>query len=325
MILVIGQNLAWQKACTVAAVARGEVNRILAIREFASSKGPNVARALRALGGTGEVIFYAGGTTGRRAVDYLTEEGIRCRPVQIQAETRTCTTLLEPDGTATEVIEPSPRVTPVERDELRRAAEAGIPGCRLLSIMGTAVLGESEDCYAVHVRAARKRNIPVLVDSVSPEALRALQEAPEILKINSRELGSLTGAPTRTPGERVAACRGLAARFGIRWFIITMGAAGVEAYDGRILLHAAPPKIDAVNAIGSGDAVAAGVGWVLHETLANQEMARTFSSGELLREALLTGAAMGTANCMNPINGKVDPADYRAVREKTVMTEIPVS
>ncbi len=322
MILVIGQNLAWQKACTVAAVARGEVNRVLAIREFASSKGPNVARALRALGGTGEVVFYAGGATGRRAVDYLVEEGMRCKPVQIQAETRTCTTLLEPDGTSTELIEPSPRVTPDERDQMRRAAEAGLQGCRVLAIMGTAVLGETEDCYAVLVRAAHEKDIPVLVDSVSAEALRALQETPEVLKINSRELASLTGAPTKTPGERVTACRGLAARFGIRWFVITMGAAGVEAFDGKALLHAAPPRVDAVNAIGSGDAVASGIGWVIHEALRGRERGRIFSS-ELLREALLTAAAMGTANCMNPISGRVDTADYRSVREKTVMTEIP--
>jgi tagatose 6-phosphate kinase len=323
LILIVGQNLAWQKACTIPAIARGEVNRVLTMKEFASSKGPNVARALSAVGGSGEVICYAGGATGRRAADYLTEEGIRCRFVPIRAETRTCTTFIEPDGTSTEVIEPSPIVREEERREMQRAVVERLGGCRILAIMGTAVSGESEDCYAAMVRAAHERRIPVLIDSASPEALRAFREAPEALKVNARELGSISGLPTSTAAERVAACRGIAGRFGIRWFIITMGAGGVEAFEGRILLHAVPPKIDVVNAIGSGDAAAAGAAWELHEGFSALGTEGVFSSRVWLREVLLSATAMGTANCLNPINGRVASADYRHTREKTEIREIP--
>jgi 1-phosphofructokinase family hexose kinase len=324
MILIVGQNLAWQKACTVAVIARGEVNRVLTMREFASSKGPNVARSLSAIGGSGEVICYAGGATGRRAVDYLTGEGIRCRCVRIRAETRTCTTFIEQDGTSTEVIEPSPNVNPDEREEMRRTALARLGGCRLLAIMGTAVAGESEDCYAVLVRAAHERDIPVLMDCASLEAIRAFREAPEVLKVNSRELASIAGLPTRTARERVDACRGIAGAFAIRWFIITLGAAGVEAFDGRILLHAAPPRVEVLNAIGSGDAAAAGAAWALHEAISAHGTRDVFSSRESLREALLSATAMGTANCMSPINGSVAPDDYRSVRDKTDISEVPL-
>ena len=322
MILIVGQNLAWQKACTVPAIMRGEVNRVLTMREFASSKGPNVARALFALGGSGEVICYAGGATGRRAADYLNAEGIHTRVVRILAETRTCTTLMEPDGTSTEMIEPSPHVSPEEREEMRRTVLARLDDCGLLAIMGTALSGESEDCYAAIARSAHQRGIPVLMDSVSPEALRAFHEAPEVLKINARELGSIAGLPTRTAAERIEACRGIAGRFGIRWFIITMGAAGVEAFDGNILIHAAPPKVKVVNAIGSGDAAAAGAAWTLHEVISAHGKAEALSSRECLREALLCAAAMGTANCLNPINGSVSPADYRSVRDRTDISEV---
>lgn len=164
----------------------------------------------------------------------------------------------------------------------------------------------------------------MLMDSASPEAIRAFHEAPEILKVNARELGSIAGLPTRTAAERVDACRAIAGRFGIRWFIVTMGASGVEAFDGGILMHADPPKVEVVNAIGSGDAAAAGVGWTLHEAIPVRGKEGAFSSRECLREALICAAAMGTANCLNPMNGRVEPADYRSVREKTEIREIPL-
>ncbi|MGA2639947.1 MAG: PfkB family carbohydrate kinase [Spirochaetia bacterium] len=158
MILVVGQNLAWQKVCTLPRLVRGEVIRLGEVREFASSKGPNVARALEGTGCPVRIIGYAGGATGRRVQEHLGKEGLRCRCVRIASETRTCTTFVEPDGTSTEVIEPSPRVTAAEQEEMQAAIREELESARLLLIMGTAVDGETEDCYARAVRAAHERD-----------------------------------------------------------------------------------------------------------------------------------------------------------------------
>ncbi len=324
VILIIGQNLAWQKVCTLPRFLRGEVNRLDEVREFASSKGPNVARALAVLGGRGEVIGYAGGATGRRVEEYLRAEGMECRLVRIAGETRTCTTLVEPDGTSTEVIEPPPRVSAEERARLREEIGERLGSARLLVLMGTAVEGETEDCYAALVRMAHDRGIPVIMDSACPQARRALEEAPEVIKINALELGSIAAMPADDLPERAAACRAIASRFGVRWLLITRGQKGIEAFDGRRLLHAAPPAVKVMNAIGSGDAAAAGVAWVVHEELAARGRDGLFQSVDGLREALLAATAMGTANCMNPVNGRVEPQDYAAVRQETRIEELHV-
>ena len=60
MILIVGQNAAWQKVCLLPRLARGEVNRADQVMLFGSSKGPNVARALAALHGDAKVLGYAG-------------------------------------------------------------------------------------------------------------------------------------------------------------------------------------------------------------------------------------------------------------------------
>jgi tagatose 6-phosphate kinase len=62
-----------------------------------------------------------------------------------------------------------------------------------------------------------------------------------------------------------------------------------------------PPKIEAVNAVGSGDAVTAGIAFEL-------------SRGAAMREAVITGMACGTANALNPISGVVRPDDVERLR-----------
>jgi tagatose 6-phosphate kinase len=326
LILAVGENLAWQKTCTIPPLGRGLVHRVGEVRAFASSKGPNVVRALAGVGGRGEVIGYAGGATGRRVEEYLDAEGLAHSFVRIAAETRICTTYIEPDGTCTEMIEPSPAVTEAEREELQRLFRARIAHARMFFIMGTAVAGESEDCYARMIRAAHERGTPVLMDSVCAAARHALRESPEILKINAHELGELTGAGVATLADRVAACRALRSRHGIRWVLVSRGREGIEAFDGEHLFSATPPDVDVLNAIGSGDAAAAGVGWVLCRRMRDDPGAArpadaALRSAEALREALLTATAMGTANCLNPINGRVMREDYLAVRARVAITE----
>jgi 1-phosphofructokinase family hexose kinase len=322
MLLIVGENLAWQKVCLLPRLVGGEVNRITHVHAFGAGKGQTVARALAGIRGEGEVIGYAGGSNGRLAEESLRGEGIRCAMVRIAAETRVCTTLAEPDGTSTELIEPSPVVTPGERDELRRLCLERLGNARLLILSGTTVKGESDDCYSVLVREAHARGVVTLVDSVCPEARRALEERPAVLKINARELGELAGQPVGTLAERVSACRTLMKKFATRWILVSQGPQGIEAFDGRVLLHAVPPKMSVVNVIGSGDAAAAGAGWAVHEMRKRLGDDEIFGSPVCLREALLSAAAMGTANCLNATSGKVVHEDYLAVRERTQVLEL---
>jgi tagatose 6-phosphate kinase len=324
LILAVGENLAWQKTCTIPSLERGQVHRVGAVTAFASSKGPNVVRALASVGAEGLVICYAGGATGRMAEEYLAAEGLPHAFVRIRAETRICTTFIEPDGASTEMIEPPPTVTREEREALQSLFLEKLPGARLLAIMGTTVAGESEDCYARMVKAAHGRGVPVLMDSVCPASRRALRESPEIIKINAMELGELAEAPVSTREERAAACRLMRSRYGARWLIVSRGREGIEAFDGGSFLSAAPPAVDAVNAIGSGDAAAAGVSMVLVRRMRSEAPQAVLASGEALREALILATAMGTANCLNPVNGRVLPADLERVRAGVTVTDWPV-
>jgi tagatose 6-phosphate kinase len=319
---VVGQNAAWQKVCTLRRLEPGAVNRLDTAIAFGSSKGPNAARALTGIGTEARVVCYAGGATGRLFVEQLAAEGIACDPVPIAAETRVCTTLAEADGRCTEVIEPAPEVTPVERAAFHEAVGRRLASARVLALMGTPVRGETPDCYRRLVRAAHERRVPVVLDAAGPTAVEALAERPEVLKVNTEELAQFAGFPTDAPEARARAYRALRER-GVRWFIVTLGAEGVEAGDGNLVLHAGVPRVAVVNSVGSGDAAAAGVAWSLHEALeGGTDAAAVFASRDRLADAAASAAAMGTANCLNPVNGRVVDADFRRLRAEVTVCEL---
>jgi 1-phosphofructokinase family hexose kinase len=325
VILVVGQNADWHKVATLRRLEPGTVNRLDDVTSFGSSKGPNVVRALAGVGVEARVICYTGGANGRLFLEQLAREGIACDPVPIAAETRTCTTFVDSDGRCTEVIEPAPEVTAAERSAFRALVAERLAGSRVLALMGSTVRGETTDCYRWPLRAAHERGVPVVMDSACPAALEALAERPEVLKVNAEELAQFAGysaAEAAAPGARAEAYRALRER-GVRWVLVTLGADGVEAGDGTVVLHAAVPRVTVVNSIGSGDAAAAGVAWSLHEALADEASAdAVFASRDRLADAVARAAAMGTANCLNPMNGCVDAADYRRLRAEVTVRRL---
>ena len=95
MILVCGQNCAWQLIYRFERVTAGAVNRVLEVQRAAAGKGIKVARALTALGLPATLLAYLGGANGRRMRAALRDEGIAARVVETAADTSTCVALLE--------------------------------------------------------------------------------------------------------------------------------------------------------------------------------------------------------------------------------------
>ena len=69
--------------------------------------------------------------------------------------------------------------------------------------------------------------------------------------------------------------------------IVTLGARGAVATDGKKFLEAVPPRVDAVCPIGAGDALAAAFVWAR-------------SSGTDFCDAVRWGVAAGTASARLP-------------------------
>ncbi|MBN1834345.1 MAG: hexose kinase [Spirochaetales bacterium] len=308
MILVAGHNSDWKKIYRIRRMQVGEVNRLEELHYVAAGKGANTARALTCMGERVLLVGYAGGVNGSRFLDALREEGIPHDFQRIREETRTCVTILEAERHATELIEPSPTVSLAEARGCERRLLRRLPGARVLVLSGTSVEGSPADCYRRYVEAARRRGVPVVLDSYRDHGRLALEASPAVLKINRRELESLVGRALPETADRREAYRALRERYGLSWVIITSGAEAIEGYDGKRHYAVTPPRIEALNPIGSGDAATAGI-------------AACFARGETLAEALRLGAAMGSANCLSLRTGHVDPATVRRLLETLAVEE----
>ncbi len=302
MVLVVGHNLDWKKIFRISRMEMGQVNRLDFSEFFPSGKGANTARALNGLGEKALLLSYSGGDNGRRFRKAFKREGLHCRFVRTEGETRTCITILEDNEQTTELIEPAAAVSAAETKRFFRRFLKSLSAAKLLVIVGTSLPASPEDCYKRYVEEAKKRRIPTILDSYRLHGRAALEAEPEVLKINLAELENLEGERLSDPARRKAAFRQTVEKYNLRWIVITRGAKGSEGYDGSRYLGAVPPPVRSRNPIGSGDAVTAGIGWsLLH--------------GEDLEGALRRATALGTANCLNLYPGRIDQQDYEQLLE----------
>ncbi|GMH84958.1 hypothetical protein TL16_g10077 [Triparma laevis f. inornata] len=119
MIVVIGPNPAIQKTITLPSpLVPDNVHRATSVTLGVGGKGQNVAIALHKLHPNSNEVelhqFGSSDTTGE-TLRSLLPASLQTSTTTSSTPVRTCTTLLSPDGIATEIIEPTP---PITSDEL---------------------------------------------------------------------------------------------------------------------------------------------------------------------------------------------------------------
>jgi tagatose 6-phosphate kinase len=314
MVLIIGQNSVWQYTFNLPVYRAGQVNRTTGVRQSPAGKGSNAARVLATLNIETTLLAYTGGANGEKFTEACSRNGFNCIFTKIQNETRICTTVIEDDGTVTELVEPAPAVTPEERGGFAAAFDDHIGKAKLLLVMGTAVQGEPDDCYKEFILKAKKHGVPVILDSYRIHGQRALEAAPEILKINREEFEALSGCSFADLADRTAGYDELLSKYGLKWLIITGGGEGAEGYGGGKIVEIQNPKVTVVNTIGSGDSFSAGLAYGLHACL--EEEGGFSWSDEELETSIVDGVAAGTANCMSSLPGYLDPSDFHDLRNR---------
>jgi len=106
-----------------------------------------------------------------------------------------------------------------------------------------------------------------------------------------------------------AAVRGLRDA-GAVWALVSVGRRGSLLGGPDGLWRLTSPVVNAVNAIGSGDALTAGL---LHARI---------DQGQSMPDAAAFGTACGAANCITPTSGVIRPTDLPALLEEVRTTTI---
>jgi 1-phosphofructokinase/tagatose 6-phosphate kinase len=246
MIITVTLNAAIDKTLAVPNFRLGHRHRAVEQTAMAGGKGVNVARALRALGQPVIATGVAGGPTGTRIVEHLTEEGILNDFVRIREESRTSTAVVDPtSGEQTEINEHGPHVTDVE-----------------LKLFVDKLLYLAKGAAVCVVSGSLPRRVDVLtvLDSEGEPMNIATRKGPDIVSPNELEAEGLVGHEFSDEEDRRTAV-GEMVQLGAREAIMTMpdGCLAMLNEGGeRCLYRATLEPLEPVSSVGSGDAFLAG-------------------------------------------------------------------
>jgi 1-phosphofructokinase family hexose kinase len=274
MIITVTLNPSLDRTLEVAHITFNEMMRATSSQLDWGGKGFNVSRALQALGAESLALGLVGGATGQMLVKGLSELGIATDLTPIAGETRTNTVVTQAGGDRyIKVNEAGPTVQAGELDQFLDRVQARVRPGDLVLLSGSLPPGVPPGIYAQLIALVQARGARALLDS-SGEALRlGCAARPYLAKPNMPEAEELAGHTIRSEDETLRAVRHLLQQ-GMAWVALSMGAGGLLLASERGALRARPPRVQAQNPVGAGDALLAGIAWALEQELSPAEIAR---------------------------------------------------
>jgi 1-phosphofructokinase family hexose kinase len=260
MIITVTLNAAIDKTLAVPNFRLGRRHRATEQTAMAGGKGVNVARALKALGQPVIATGVAGGPTGTRIIEHLTEEAILNDFVRIREESRTSTAVVDPtNGEQTEINERGPAVSETELelfvDKLLYLAK----GAGVCVFAGSLPRGVEPGLYARLVDEMKRLGVTTVLDSEGEPLRIGTRQGPSVVSPNELEAEELVGHEFADDEDRQVAVREMV-QLGAREAIMTLadGCLALVEDGERRLYRATLEPLEPVSAVGSGDAFLAG-------------------------------------------------------------------
>jgi len=262
MILCVTLNPCLDKTLTVPSWRPGDLVRGVAVREVVGGKGNNVARALKRLGRSARPVTFLGGSVGQRCGELLhRDDGLDPITVLTEASTRVILTVLTQSTTEqTAFFDPDPAITPAEADALIDRVQQALsqPGVSALTLSGSSPSPATHGVYSDLISLGRTRRIPVFLDTYGPALEGIWGFWPSVLQLNRKEAAGQVGK-SAVNDQDVLSLLANWHRHGVTCGVVTDGPNPALVQVREKQYRAIPPAIDALNPIGSGDSLLAGL------------------------------------------------------------------
>jgi 1-phosphofructokinase family hexose kinase len=309
MIITVTLNAAIDRTLSVPNFRPGRRHRTVETQTMAGGKGVNVARTLKTLGQPVIATGFAGGPTGTRIVEQLTDESILTDFVRIREESRTNNSVVDPTtGEHTEVNERGATVTSREMELFHDKLLYLARGAEVVVFAGSLPPGVEPDAYATLIRDLRKLGLTTVVDTDGEPLRLAVRAEPTVVSPNVLEAEELVGHEFNDDEDMTIAVREML-ELGAKEAIMTVENgcfAALPTESGHRMVRVRVEPREAVAARGSGDAFLAGY------------VAARYS-GQPLEECLRFGVACGAESTQRLGAGVIDPREVdRLVQEVEV-------
>jgi 1-phosphofructokinase family hexose kinase len=261
MIITVTLNAAIDKTLEVPSFTPGRRHRTVDQTTMPGGKGVNIARALKRLDQPVIATGLAGGPTGARIIEALTDESILNDFVRITDESRTNTAVLDPTtGVQTEINERGPAVSARELELFREKLLYLAQGASICVFAGSLPRGVDSDVYASLIREVRRLGVTTMIDTEGEPLRLSMRAEPDLVSPNELEAEELVGHEFNDDEDRVQAVVEMT-RLGAREAIMTVADgcyARIEDNGAHGLYRVTVAPQDVRSAVGSGDAFLAG-------------------------------------------------------------------
>jgi 1-phosphofructokinase family hexose kinase len=279
-----------------------------------AGKGINVARVVATLGCPVVALGLVGENDAPTFAAALAAAGIEDRLIPIPGPTRSSVTVLDPArGTETHLREPG-RPLPENALSQMETQLAALASGDWVVLAGSLPPGTPAQTYETLIRLCARRGVRTVLDANGPALLSGVRADPTLLKPNLFELWQVDHDLAESGVERdlrglpeaevLSMARRVQAR-GTEMVIVSLGQRGALGLDSHGRAWRAQAALDRpiVNAVGSGDALVAGLTVAL-------------ARGDAFPEVLRLGVACGTANTLVAGAGRCRRADIERLAEQ---------
>ena len=307
MLLTITFNPAIDKVYHCADLSLEGIHRAEKCRTFAAGKGINLSRGVRDLNCETLALGFAGGHLGRMLRELLAEEGIPEDLTETANEVRLNPTLRDVAAELdVHIIEPEQPISSGELQAFRQTFYRHLEHAEFVAFAGSCPPGAGSEFLREILDEASAAGVRTVIDSRDKFLSTAIQTKPWLIKPNEDELGHLADKAVEDNGEVLAAAKGVVDA-GVEIVVVSLAERGALLVSSEGAWSAKPPEVQAINTVGCGDAMLAG-------------LLVAVSEGAEPAEMLRRGVAAGTANTLCDTPGRI-PSDIFGA----LLAEIEVS
>ena len=273
-ILVVCLNPTLQKTLVFNHFQEGEVNRASFYRLDASGKGMNVARIISQLGGNAMHLTHLGGVRMHEMISLINKDTIDLHYIEVKSDIRTCTTIINrANESTTELVEEPNEVDNESDKKIRELFLKIVEKCSTIVISGTRAPGYRASLYSDFVKIAKELGKRVILDIKGDDLDSSLPYYPDIIKPNLSEFVSTYLPHTQVnesddnsaiKNEVKSKMKHLHEAYHCN-IIITRGKYPIWVYTKDGFSEIPTQKVKAVNTIGCGDALTAGIAYHINK------------------------------------------------------------
>jgi len=274
MITVVTLNPALDKIFFVDGFKVGSMFRVKKVIKSAGGKGINVSRVLSSLGAQAIATGFLAGDTGKWICDNIGSLGIENSFIWVDGETRTNINIIDRECmTETEILESGPYIKESDLCSFLDVLKDTLKRTEVLICTGGLPEGVPVDFYKTLIEMAKSIGIKTILDASGDVLIEGIKAGPDFIKPNMRELSYAYGKSIESKEDVINACEEII-KSGVGSVIASMGAQGALMVDKSNRMHIKPPKINALNAIGSGDSMTAGIAFGIVNGYSKEDMMR---------------------------------------------------